>query len=148
MEVIETEDPVEEPPRSIASQLFKDDFDIDQSFERTDSLVSMISTGGAGSGDFWDQELGGVDVEKEEQLQEEAEVDFESLPGWNECLHTSMATAAHHAAFYGFMEVLEMLSKHFDVFAMDKNGRTPLFYASLRNNLDCVLLLVALGRSI
>ena len=27
---------------------------------------------------------------------------------------------------------------------MDSNGRTPLFYASLRNNLDCVLLLVSI----
>ena len=27
---------------------------------------------------------------------------------------------------------------------MDNNGRTPLFYASLRNNLDCVLLLVSI----
>eukprot|EP00602_Paraphysomonas_sp_CaronLab_P009640 CAMPEP_0185021000 /NCGR_PEP_ID=MMETSP1103-20130426/3649_1 /TAXON_ID=36769 /ORGANISM="Paraphysomonas bandaiensis, Strain Caron Lab Isolate" /LENGTH=1577 /DNA_ID=CAMNT_0027552265 /DNA_START=163 /DNA_END=4896 /DNA_ORIENTATION=+ len=84
-------------------------------------------------------------VDEKSDGQEDGEAfDYESLEGWNECLHTSMATAAHHAAFYGFAPVLEMLSRHFDVFALDKNGRTPLFYASLRNNLDCVLLLVSL----
>lgn len=71
---------------------------------------------------------------------------YEDIEGWTECLQTSMATAAHHAAFYGYLEVLEMLSHYFDVFALDKNGRTPLFYAALRNNLDCVLFLVGLGK--
>jgi uncharacterized protein len=154
VEVIETEEEEVEEPRAIAGQLFRDDADetISKShfsLERNDSVMSMMSTGGAGSEDFWEQESGRVEAEgastpQGSARQDAEEVDYESLPGWNECLHTSMATAAHHAAFYGFVEVLEMLSKHFDVFAMDKNGRTPLFYASLRNNLDCVLLLVAL----
>ena len=97
-----------------------------------------------GSADQWEEEMGEHEEEAKEGEDEEV-VDFDSIPGWHECVHTSMATAAHHAAFYGFTAVLETLSKYFDVFAVDKNGRTPLFYASLRNNLDCVLLLVALG---
>lgn len=60
------------------------------------------------------------------------------------CIYPDQATAAHHAAFYGYTQVLELLSRCFDVFVMDNNGRTPLFYASLRNNFDCVLLLVAI----
>lgn len=72
------------------------------------------------------------------------ELSFEDIDGWNECLHTTMATAAHHAAFYNYCTVLEYLSYYFDVFVMDKNGRTPLFYAALRNNLNCVLHLVSI----
>jgi len=83
--------------------------------------------------------------EKQDDMTVEAEeMDYDNIEGWEECVHTTMATAAHHAAFYGFTEVLELLSRCFDVFVMDKNGRTPLFYASLRNNFDCVLLLVAI----
>jgi ankyrin repeat protein len=60
-------------------------------------------------------------------------------------LNTTMATSAHHAAFYGYSEVLELLSKYFDVFVMDDKGRTPLFYAALRNQLAAVTFLVSLG---
>jgi ankyrin repeat protein len=69
---------------------------------------------------------------------------FEDLPGWEECLTTSMASAAHHAAFYGYSEVLDCLCKYFDCFVMDKKGRTPLFYAALQNRLNCVASLVSL----
>jgi len=76
----------------------------------------------------------------------EAEVvDFEQLPGWTECMHTSMASAAHHAAFYGYDLVLETLGRCFDVFVLDDKGRTPLFYAALRNHLNCVTALVSIG---
>jgi ankyrin repeat protein len=70
--------------------------------------------------------------------------DFVSIPGWHECLNTSMASAAHHAAFYGYPEVLSCLCRYFDCFVMDKKGRTPLFYAALQNRLDCVAMLVEL----
>eukprot|EP00981_Chlorochromonas_danica_P000858 scaffold208_cov149-Ochromonas_danica.AAC.4 len=66
------------------------------------------------------------------------------LPGWEECLYTSMFSAAHHAAYFGHVEVLKFLCKYFDCFIMDKKGRTPLFYAALANRLDCVVELVAL----
>ena len=75
----------------------------------------------------------------------EPEVPLEELPGWNECLHTTMASAAHHAAFYNYVAVLEALSRYFDVFVVDDKGRTPLFYAALRNNLECVATLVSIG---
>jgi hypothetical protein len=77
---------------------------------------------------------------------DEAELtEFESLPGWNECLFTSMFSAAHHAAYYGYTQVLECLSKYFDVFICDSHGRTPLFYACLANRFECVVILVAIG---
>ena len=66
------------------------------------------------------------------------------LPGWAECLGTSMSSAAHHAAFYGYTEVLEFLCRYFDCFVMDAKQRTPLFYAALQNRLQCVACLVAL----
>lgn len=47
--------------------------------------------------------------------------DIESVPGWNECLYTTMATAAHHAAFYGFTQVLELLARLFDCFVVSYN---------------------------
>jgi ankyrin repeat protein len=84
------------------------------------------------------------EVEGEEGGQEEEQVNFEELPGWEECLTTSMASAAHHAAFYGYIEVLDCLCRYFDCFVMDKKGRTPLFYAALQNRLNCVASLVAL----
>jgi len=69
---------------------------------------------------------------------------FDRIPGWDECLNTSMASAAHHAAFYGHTEVLSCLCRYFDCFVMDKKGRTPLFYAALQNRLECVAMLVEL----
>jgi ankyrin repeat protein len=60
-------------------------------------------------------------------------------------MNTTMATAAHHAAFYGYSEVLEELSRLFDVFALDDKGRTPLFYAALRNQIACVTFLISIG---
>jgi ankyrin repeat protein len=55
-----------------------------------------------------------------------------------------MTSAAHHAAFYGYAQVLEFLCYYFDVFVPDDQGRTPMWYAALRNNLDCVVLLVSM----
>jgi len=83
---------------------------------------------------------------KEEPIDadEEPAVDPESLPGWAECLHTSMASAAHHAAFFGHAAVLSLLAGCFDCFVMDDKGRTPLFYAALQNRLQCVAVLVQL----
>lgn len=85
-------------------------------------------------------------IDDDDEVDDSNYVNYEEIEGWNECLYTTMATAAHHAAFYGYTAVLEVLSRYFDVFVMDKNGRTPLFYACLRNNLDCVLLLISIGR--
>jgi len=91
-----------------------------------------------------------VSDEKQQEpgLEAEAEaadtVDFESLPGWHECVNTSMTTAAHHAAFYGFTEVLEFLAQYFDVFIQDDSERTPLHYAAMQNHLDCVVCLASL----
>jgi ankyrin repeat protein len=81
---------------------------------------------------------------QEEDGEAEPAIVFEDLPGWEECLTTSMASAAHHAAFYGYSEVLDCLCKYFDCFVMDKKGRTPLFYAALQNRLNCVASLVSL----
>ncbi len=80
--------------------------------------------------------VGDVDIEEDP---------FAKIPGWTESLNTTMKSSAHHAAFYGFVGVLEVLSQYFDVFVMDDKGRTPLFYAALRNHLDCVTLLVGIG---
>eukprot|EP01040_Poterioochromonas_malhamensis_P008962 gene8962-9702_t len=79
-----------------------------------------------------------------DEEEEEAGEDPSKLPGWEECIYTSMFSAAHHAAFFGYVEVLSFLCKYFDCFIMDKKGRTPLFYAALNNRLDCVALLLAL----
>jgi ankyrin repeat protein len=81
---------------------------------------------------------------QEEDGEAEPAIVLEDLPGWEECLTTSMASAAHHAAFYGYSEVLDCLCKYFDCFVMDKKGRTPLFYAALQNRLNCVASLVSL----
>lgn len=90
-------------------------------------------------------------VEVEEDGDEEAKdsdaVEMEdpsSLPGWEECLYTSMFSAAHHAAYFGYIDVLQFLCKYFDCFTIDKKGRTPLFFAALANKLECVVELVAL----
>ncbi len=69
----------------------------------------------------------------------------ETIPGWEDCIYTSMFSAAHHAAYFGFTDVLKFLVKFFDCFIMDNKGRTPLFYASLANRLDCVAILLELG---
>lgn len=69
----------------------------------------------------------------------------ETIPGWEDCIYTSMFSAAHHAAYFGFADVLKFLVKFFDCFIMDKKGRTPLFYAALANRLDCVAVLLELG---
>jgi hypothetical protein len=73
---------------------------------------------------------------EEQQLEEDNNEDgdfdfdsFKSINGWEECLQTTMSSAAHHAAFNGFDEVLDVLSQFFDCFVMDSKGRTPLFYA-------------------
>jgi uncharacterized protein len=127
---------------------------------KSSPTVSQVGDGEDDDDDWWNQ-AGAVENneasqdhqrEDENEKQEEEQVeelegeefDYNTIPGWTECLHTTMATAAHHAAFYGYTQVLEYLSYYFDLFQMDKNGRTPLFYASLRNNLDCVLLLVSI----
>lgn len=89
----------------------------------------------------------GEEEEKEQDEEEdkkEEEMTFEDIAGWEECLTTSMASAAHHAAFYGYAEVLDCLCRYFDCFVMDQKGRTPLFYAALQNQLSCVASLVAL----
>lgn len=91
-----------------------------------------------------------VNIEMEEVVEEFSDDDIEedpyaNIPGWTECLNTTMATSAHHAAFYGYADVLELLSKYFDVFVMDDKGRTPLFYAALRNQLAAVTMLVSIG---
>jgi hypothetical protein len=91
-----------------------------------------------------------VQIEMEEVVEDFSDDDLEedpyaSIPGWTDCLNTTMATAAHHAAFYGYADVLELLSKYFDVFVMDDKGRTPLFYAALRNQLAAVTMLVSIG---
>eukprot|EP00598_Pedospumella_elongata_P014145 CAMPEP_0184992258 /NCGR_PEP_ID=MMETSP1098-20130426/40493_1 /TAXON_ID=89044 /ORGANISM="Spumella elongata, Strain CCAP 955/1" /LENGTH=1255 /DNA_ID=CAMNT_0027517835 /DNA_START=84 /DNA_END=3851 /DNA_ORIENTATION=- len=97
------------------------------------------------------EETSTTEKEKETEQQEETEagededaIVFEDIPGWEECLTTTMASAAHHAAFYGYSEVLDCLCKYFDCFVMDNKGRTPLFYAALQNRLNCVATLVAL----
>lgn len=79
-----------------------------------------------------------------EAVDDQATIDFESLPGWHECLETNMATAAHAAAFFGYLEILEILVMNFDCFVLDEQGRTPLFYAALGNQLDCVILLITI----
>lgn len=111
---------------------------------RTTSVVTKVAEASAitdcVAGDCVDCEPEGGEGEGED---EEA-VAFEDIPGWEECLTTSMASAAHHAAFYGYTEVLDCLCKYFDCFVMDKKGRTPLFYAALQNKLSCVASLVAL----
>jgi len=94
----------------------------------------------------------GLPEEKEDDYTQEADddgdmavgdsVDWNSLPGWPECLNTSMASAAHHAAFYGHLEVLQMLSSCFDCFVIDEQGRTPLFYAALQNRSRYTIALV------
>ena len=94
----------------------------------------------------------GLPEEKEDDYTQEADddgdvavgdsVDWNSLPGWSECLNTSMASAAHHAAFYGHLEVLQMLSSCFDCFVIDEQGRTPLFYAALQNRSRYTIALV------
>jgi len=81
-------------------------------------------------------EEGDGDVDGEEEL------DLESIEGWNECVNTSMATAAHHAAYYGYFIVLEVIAKYFDCSVADETGKSPLHYAALSNQLDCVVLLV------
>lgn len=43
-------------------------------------------------------------------------------------------------------KVLEYLCKYFDVFIMDNNGRTPLFYACVKDQLACAALLVSIGK--
>lgn len=58
----------------------------------------------------------------DERNEEEDAFNPETLPGWTDCLHTTMATAAHHAAFYGFAEVLEFLSNCFDCYILGKLG--------------------------
>lgn len=73
----------------------------------------------------------------EEDDNEDVDVDFDSfksINGWEECLQTTMSSAAHHAAFNGFDEVLDVLSQYFDCFVMDSKGRTPLFYAGKMYN--------------
>jgi ankyrin repeat protein len=82
--------------------------------------------------------------EEEKKGGDDSEINPAELPGWEECIYTSMFSAAHHAAFFGYYEVLKFLCKCFDCFIMDKKSRTPLFYASLNNRLDCVALLVEL----
>jgi 26S proteasome non-ATPase regulatory subunit 10 len=72
----------------------------------------------------------------------EEELDLDSIEGWNECVNTSMATAAHHAAYYGYLRVLEVIAKYFDCSVADETGKSPLHYAALSNQLDCVVLLV------
>lgn len=89
----------------------------------------------------------GDDLIVEEGGEEGEAIEMEDptkLPGWEECLYTSMFSAAHHAAYFGHVEVLKFLCRYFDCFIMDKKGRTPLFYAALANRLDCVVELVAL----
>jgi ankyrin repeat protein len=82
--------------------------------------------------------------ETKEKEDKDEEINPAEIPGWDECIYTSMFSAAHHAAFFGYVEVLSFLCKYFDCFIMDKKGRTPLFYASLNNRLDCVAVLLAL----
>eukprot|EP01038_Epipyxis_sp_PR26KG_P012569 gene12569-16857_t len=83
-------------------------------------------------------------IENNNDDNEEFESIMKSLPGWDECINTSMATAAHHAAFYGYYEVLDFLSKYFDCFIIDKKGRTPLFFAALQNRVECVACLISI----
>lgn len=89
------------------------------------------------------KEIQEASEEASEETEEDALAKLTALPGWNDCVYTSMSTAAHHAAFYGHTDVLEGLSQLFDCFVIDKKGRTPLFYAALANRLDCVAVLVA-----
>lgn len=67
----------------------------------------------------------------------------EAIPGWNEALETTMATAAHFAAFHGYSELLSFFSNIFDCFVMDYKGRTPLFYAAMNNQVECAAVLVS-----
>ena len=111
---------------------------------------------GAGGG-RGDEEHAGAAVQPDEQGEEEGmefgdagededggeeELDLDSIEGWNECVNTSMATAAHHAAYYGYLRVLEVIAKYFDCSVADETGKSPLHYAALSNQLDCVVLLV------
>ena len=72
----------------------------------------------------------------------EEDLDLDSMEGWLECVNTSMATAAHHAAYYGHSAVLEIILKYFDCNVSDETGKSPLHYAALSNQLECVVLLV------
>lgn len=77
-------------------------------------------------------------------MAEEDIVDPTTLPGWEDCIYTSMFTAAHHAAFFGYVDVLKFLIQFFDCFIMDQKGRTPLFYACIGNRLECVATLLSI----
>lgn len=83
------------------------------------------------------------DAVKDEE--EEEEEDPEQLAGWHECINSSLFfSAAHHAAYFGYLDVLRFLCKYFDCFIMDDKRRTPLFYAALNNQLACLALLLSL----
>eukprot|EP01031_Cornospumella_fuschlensis_P031176 gene31176-37680_t len=86
----------------------------------------------------------GTDIENDGNREEAEEEDPTALPGWEECLYTSMHSAAHHAAYYGYIEVLRFLCKYFDCFILDAKGRTPLYFACLGGHLDCVAELVSI----
>ena len=80
------------------------------------------------------ENINGDSFESEpEVVESDQEAEWAKLPGWDECLNTSMSSAAHHAAFFGHIEVLQMLTGCFDCFVLDGHGRTPLFYAALQN---------------
>lgn len=69
-----------------------------------------------------------------------------SLPGWSDCAGTSMASAAHHAAYHNFPAVLEALVALFDLFVVDDKQRTPLFYACAKGHIECVKVSKMRGR--
>jgi hypothetical protein len=105
----------------------------------TPQSARKTDDGGATTG----EETVAAVVDADLSLKDADTSELESIPGWSECLYTSMFSAAHHAAYYGYVEVLDMLCRVFDCFVVDTKGRTPLFYACLGNRLDCVVTLVS-----
>jgi len=96
-------------------------------------------------------------LEKEDELIDESEEEDDlsdeeegfdpdiDLPGWRDCMESNLPTSAHAAASLGHYEVLDYLCRMFDVFVTDDSGRTPLFYAAVKNQMPCTALLVSYG---
>ena len=59
------------------------------------------------------------------------------------------STPSHHAAYFGFTEILEELWKyHAELQVEDNEGGTPLHNAVYNAHKDCIFLLVNLGADV